>query len=249
MTLSEFSREFDILYNNILSGAAPGVNEYEKSVLLTNALESIVKEYYTGNIQKLIPSFEATERVRKELGELVRTHTSMYDAVLNGALTAIKIHENSVFFSIPDDVWFTIFEQANTYPDPCTEVPIKVKVRPVRHDYFNVLIDNPFRKPNKDWAWRLDIESQEEKRVIELVYLYLPVESYYLRYIHKPAPIVLVNFEENPDLAGLELSVRGASEESDNELPSLDREILELAVANAVMRYRENSLQNIINFK
>lgn len=249
MTLSEFSREFDILYNNILSGAAPGINEYEKSVLLTNALESIVKEYYTGNIQKLIPSFEGTERVRKELGELVRTHTATYDAVLNGALATIKIHDNSVFFEIPTDVWFTVFEQANTYPDPCTDAPQKVKIRPIRHDYFNVLIDNPFRKPNKEWAWRLDLESQDNKRIIELVYLYLPVETYYFRYVHKPAPIVLTDFETHPDLSGLSLSVRGVNTESDNELPSLSREILELAVANAVMRYRENSLQNITNFK
>ena len=49
MTLSEFSREFDVLYNNIASGAAPGVNAYEKSLFLTYALETIVKEYYTGN--------------------------------------------------------------------------------------------------------------------------------------------------------------------------------------------------------
>ena len=29
MTTSEFSNEFDVLYNNIASNAAPGINEYE----------------------------------------------------------------------------------------------------------------------------------------------------------------------------------------------------------------------------
>ena len=37
MTLEEFSNEFDILYNNSMSNAAPGVDEYEKSVFLTKA--------------------------------------------------------------------------------------------------------------------------------------------------------------------------------------------------------------------
>lgn len=37
MTLQEFSDEFDVLYNNITSNQAPGLNEYEKSVFLTKA--------------------------------------------------------------------------------------------------------------------------------------------------------------------------------------------------------------------
>ena len=37
MTLAEFSDQFDVLYNNITSNQAPGLNEYEKSVVLTKA--------------------------------------------------------------------------------------------------------------------------------------------------------------------------------------------------------------------
>ena len=37
MTTQEFSNEFDILYNNIMSNSAPGLNEYEKSIFLTQA--------------------------------------------------------------------------------------------------------------------------------------------------------------------------------------------------------------------
>ena len=42
----EFSNEFDVLYNNIMSNAAPGLNEYEKSVFLTKAQEEIVKNHF-----------------------------------------------------------------------------------------------------------------------------------------------------------------------------------------------------------
>lgn len=49
MTLSEFSDQFDVLYNNITSNQAPGLNEYEKSVYLTKAQNEIVKNYFTAN--------------------------------------------------------------------------------------------------------------------------------------------------------------------------------------------------------
>ena len=47
MTAAEFSQEFDILYNNIASNQAPGLTEYEKSVLLTKAQDEIIKNYFT----------------------------------------------------------------------------------------------------------------------------------------------------------------------------------------------------------
>ena len=49
MTLQEFSDQFDLLYNNITSNQAPGLNEYEKSVFLTKAEKEIVKNYFTAN--------------------------------------------------------------------------------------------------------------------------------------------------------------------------------------------------------
>lgn len=49
MTISEFSDQFDVLYNNITSNQAPGLNEYEKSVFLTKAAKEIVKNYFTAN--------------------------------------------------------------------------------------------------------------------------------------------------------------------------------------------------------
>lgn len=49
MTAEEFSDQFDVLYNNITSNQAPGLNEYEKSVVLTKAQNEIVKNYFTPN--------------------------------------------------------------------------------------------------------------------------------------------------------------------------------------------------------
>ena len=71
MTVEEFSREFDILYNNIMSNAAPGIDEYEKSVFLTKAQESVVIAIYDG-------SFEGSENYREDLGALVTSF--VYDS-------------------------------------------------------------------------------------------------------------------------------------------------------------------------
>lgn len=46
MTNSEFSNTFDVLYNNITSNKAAGLNEYEKSVFLTKAQNEIVRNYF-----------------------------------------------------------------------------------------------------------------------------------------------------------------------------------------------------------
>ena len=46
MTTQEFSNEFDVLYNNIMSNQAPGLDEYEKSVFLTKAQNEILKNYF-----------------------------------------------------------------------------------------------------------------------------------------------------------------------------------------------------------
>ena len=46
MTTQEFSNEFDVLYNNIMSNQAPGLDEYEKSVFLTKAQLEILKNYF-----------------------------------------------------------------------------------------------------------------------------------------------------------------------------------------------------------
>ena len=43
MTNNEFSNEFDVLYQNITSNQAPGLDEYEKSVFLSKAQDEIVK--------------------------------------------------------------------------------------------------------------------------------------------------------------------------------------------------------------
>jgi hypothetical protein len=68
MTASEFEREFDLLYNNIMSNAAPSIDSYEKSVFLTKAQEELITTLYEG-------TFEGSERLTEYLNHLVVTKT------------------------------------------------------------------------------------------------------------------------------------------------------------------------------
>ena len=102
MTNEEFSNEFDNLVNKNI--AKPfGVDstplefdEYEKSMFLTKAQESVVISLYRGTLTG--DSFEKTEELRRYLNELIKTYTTT-NKVENEGLT-----DNSYFFDIPDDV-------------------------------------------------------------------------------------------------------------------------------------------------
>lgn len=98
MSNTEFSNQFDVLYNNIMSNAAPGLNEYEKSVFLTQAQRDIIIGVYNG---REIPglSFESTEEARRYLSELIREYT------LPNVGTTREI-------DIPSNLWFIVLEQA-----------------------------------------------------------------------------------------------------------------------------------------
>ena len=51
MTVEDFSIEFDLLFNNIASNKAPGLNDYEKSLFLTQAQELVVRGLYSSGEQ------------------------------------------------------------------------------------------------------------------------------------------------------------------------------------------------------
>ena len=46
MPVEEMDNMFEVLYNNVTSNQAPGLNAYEKSIFLTKAQDEIVKNYF-----------------------------------------------------------------------------------------------------------------------------------------------------------------------------------------------------------
>lgn len=215
MNNAEFSKEFDILYNNIMSNAAPGLDEYEKSVFLTNAQEGFVKDLYNGTGPT---SFEKDEEARRFLGELIDTFET--NEKLIGHL---GLSRNSMFFQIPEDVWFITYESAVLKDERlgCAN-GTEATIVPVSQDNFYKIQRNPFRGPTEGRALRLD----NSDNIIELVSDY-NIDKYLIRYVKRPRPIILVDLNEIDE----GLSINGLSEASECKLnPVTHRPILERAV-------------------
>jgi hypothetical protein len=73
MTNLEFSNEFDVLYNNITSNQAPGLDEYEKSVFLTKAQDEIVKAYFNPRLNKTQEGFDGNEKRQIDFSMIMRS--------------------------------------------------------------------------------------------------------------------------------------------------------------------------------
>lgn len=221
MTNQEFSNEFDILFNNISSNLAPGLDEYEKSVFLTNAQDTLVLEFISGR-NPLGYSFEKTEEIRQYLTDIIKTA----ELSKSEDTTIHKISNKSTLYDTPDDLWTTVYETV-VYSDPELNCSSEyITVLPVTQDEFSRIIKNPFRKPSKNRVLRLNIGGK-----IELVSDY-NIKSYIIRYISRLEPIILEDLPSG-------LTIKGESEEKECKLnPALHEAILERAVQLAIASIR-----------
>ena len=193
MTCEEFSLEFDLLYNNIMSNKAPGLSGYEKSLFLTQAQESIVLDIYSG---KYGDSFERTEETTSYLNQLLKQRT--YN---NGEFTeGNKLDTRSVFVTLPEDLWFKTGETATIMDDSykCQVDGLReVMVFPVTQDTLVRTKRSPFRGPNERRILRLD----SGKNQVELISNY-EIFTYTVRYLSRPEPIILKELPQGLTIGG-----------------------------------------------
>ena len=228
MTTSEFSNEFDVLINAYANNNAIGdsydknnlaFDEYEKSIFLTKAQEEIIIDLYNGK-NPFGDSFEKTEEIRRYLSDLIKTYTTTDRKVEYTGLS-----KSSVFFELPDDLWFITYESVNLKDDKlgCRSGE-NISVIPITQDEYHRIRKNPFRGANERKALRLDLSN----KVVEIVSKY-NVESYLVRYLSRPAPIILTNLTDD-------LSINDISIKTECELnPVIHRAILERAVKLAII--------------
>lgn len=93
MLTQEFSNEFEILYNNTMSNAAPGLNEYEKSVFLTKAQNEIIFNYFNPNGNKYKEGFDDSSKRQMDFSELIKSNT-----IAVGANTTASGTIGGIFF-------------------------------------------------------------------------------------------------------------------------------------------------------
>lgn len=231
MTTSEFSNKFDVLLNsyylspefgNTYPRFNPTLDEYEKSVFLTEAEKDIFISLYTGR-DITEGGFEVTEENRRYLDTLVETES--YTPMGPDATTKV-VNDNSVIVQLnPNTAFITLEQVTYSSSDNCLE-GFRAKVYPVTQDEFSRVKDNPFRGPTKYKVLRLDIDQNTVELVPAKGYT---IKEYLVRYLRKPNPIILT------DLRGTDLSIDKLQEPTECEMDSMLHDvILRRAVALAI---------------
>lgn len=236
MTASEIKEEFNLRYNNALEGA-PGLDTFEISSYLTVAQEQLVKDYYDAS-KDPTTSFESSERARRVLNELV------IDEKISSQVSSTRgLVSKSKFFELSNNAMYIVLETATLDSNGVYDGKV-VKVLPTTHDEFMISYRNPFRKPNKEKVWRMDISKENSKTTVEII-SEEDLSQYNVRYISYPQPIIVEDLKTAPDVAGLGLSIQGQTGEATCLLAEqAHREIINIAVENAVLDYKESSLKS-----
>lgn len=259
MTNQEFSDTFTTLLNSYATQAQFGeqaskseivLDEYEKSVLLTQAQDIIVKSYFDGTLNQQGQGFDDSARRQIDFSSLITVEDlAPFSPTVSVPGAAQPFDERGVLFQIPSEVLYVLNEKLIVSTTMSTSgggrptVSKKIfVVVPISFKEYDREMSKPYAQPLKKQAWRLfqDKGTNNYDTVTELI----PkqnitqqgdgsnvgdvVFTYRLRFIRRPQPIIL---ESLPD--GLEID--GVSTETPCELnPILHMDILTKAVELAL---------------
>lgn len=227
-SVGEWAREFNLLYNNLSSNKAPGLDPYEVSVLLTRAQENVVRGLCTGAYGD---TFESTEITSQYLAPLIKDATLTEDLFAQDPQPETQIHaiagDKSHLYKLPDNVFVKTYEHCTLEDGNCT---FTATVTPVTQDEFWRTYRNPFKGPGKTKVLRLvsststDSSGLSLEKYSEIISKY-NITGYYVRYIERPEPIILV------DLGQRSLKIDG---KSSPQTCLLDEALHQIILAEAV---------------
>lgn len=218
MTIAEFSDQFDVLFNNITSNQAPGLNEYEKSLFLTKAEKEIVKNHFSANSKgnALGEGFDDSAKRQADFSVLMKT------AACTAATISGRIDDRSVGYTYPSDVFIVINESVKVGN-------IIKQVVPLRYDEYLRLMSKPYKRPLKYQVWRLinsgSISGSTATKTVEIIAG--PgdsITSYSIRYVRTPKPIIVGNLD------GLTIDGQSSISDACEIDPILHEDILQRAV-------------------
>lgn len=237
MTREEFSNEFDVLYNNIMSNQAPGLDEYEKSVFLTKAQLEILKNYFNPKGNKYGQGFDENAKRQIDFSSLIKT---VKPSIYTPDDTYVKFDDRSALYKLPSDILLVLNENG------ITEVSGKknlISIVPMNYEEYARLMSKPFKQPLKNQGWRLfqtigdirDDEDMEANFISEVIVQYSgKLSDYKIRYVKRPKPIILTNLRDGFS----NVSIDGLQTPTECELdPIIHSEILQRAVELAKAAY------------
>jgi hypothetical protein len=258
MNLNEFSDTFDTLLNshNIQAGFGEDsskreitLNEYEKSVLLTQGQDFVVKSYFDRTLNPQGQGFDDSTRRQVDFSSLIKVANLTKDT----GKSNIPFDDRGIIYKLPvntnnvSDVLFILNEKMRVVTTPYTGgvagTPTykNYVIVPINYREYDREMSKAYAQPLKNQAWRMfqnmttgfDIYSElipkfdiVEKAAgtdtpsVELIYR--------IRYVKRPTPIILTDLTDD-------LSIDGYSTSMECSLnPILHMDILNKAVEFAV---------------
>lgn len=143
MNVQEFSTEFDVLYNNITSNQAPGLNEYEKSVFLTKAQSQLINEYFNQRTDGVWGGFDGSQRRQYDFSSLIKVASLVN--VTHGVNT---LDRRGIVFVFPKDYFLSVNEVLY-------DGYYQYSILPINYAEYQRLMMKPYNFPVKRAAWRL----------------------------------------------------------------------------------------------
>ena len=237
MTTEEFSNNMDAMLNSYASEAQFGeqaakseivLDEYEKSVILTQAQDIVVKSFFDRKLNQAGDGFDDSTRRQVDFSSLITVAT-----LSQSSSQTNKFDKRGILYDMPErsagstDVLFILNEKLEATVGNVAKTYVVV---PINYKEYDREMSKAYAQPLKKQAWRLfqnvttGFDFKSELIPIWDLTTTGTITAYKIRYVRRPTPIVLVNLD-----AGL--SVDGVSTVSECELnPILHPEILQKAV-------------------
>lgn len=211
----EFSNQFDVLWNNINSNQAPGLNEYEKSVFLTKAQDEVLKNYFNPKSNPKQEGYDDTIKRQADFSGLMREGNGTIDDSPES-----QFDPRSLVYKVPTDVYLIVNEQILLKSGSDTK-GIR-QILPINYDEYRRMMSKPYKEPLKYQAWRLFTSTESNsfngQRIAEIIMTSTDKNSSYsknykIRYVKFPKPIILSDFSE---AFGEDISINGYDGSEDN---------------------------------
>lgn len=230
MTNQEFSNEFDVLYNNIMSNAAPGLDEYEKSVFLTKAQDEIVKNYFNPKGNRYQEGFDGNEKRQIDFSMIMRSKsisTGFIDGTFDTRGKIITLDSDIMMIL---NEYATVTRAKSDGDTNSKSESVRLTIVPINYNEYSRLMSKPYKRPLKWQAWRLLTNDGTVKKAEIITGPSDTLTAYNVRYIKRPRAIIL------SDLEGVTLDNKSTAQECELD-PILHQEILQRAVELAKAAY------------
>ena len=180
MTADEMKQEFDVLYNNIMSNAAPGLDDYEISLFLTKAQEELLKAYFNPKGNKYAEGFDFSPKRQVDFSNIIVTKAydgaNCFTKELAGSgykKYDIRSYVGQILQdfgtpSDPGDETRQIFLRLSEYVRPAVHLHAisvwhylpELQVMPIMYSEYSKFMTKPYRYPLKNFCWRIEFAGE-----------------------------------------------------------------------------------------